>query len=230
MTAEVPGVVTDLWEKERKKRSYNQFIKLNCVKPCDTRRLNAGSHNLDVEKMKTLILDCVAALGIVQKEMASKKQPLKLVEEQDASNKVFVASLSTMATAMILGGADVPKQSNSLIRLLRSFPDYSKQKDGRGWLPLHWAVITDETNVTEEDVKTVYTSDPMALQRYHQNGPPFNGFTPAHLLCMQSVTQRNMSLIQYFSVCNEHAFTMSISDSDRGDPLLFNSSALHAAC
>ena len=237
-------VVTDFkWEKSRKKRCYNQFIKLNCVKPCDTRRLNAGSHNfditlLDVEKMKTLIMDCVAALGIVQKEMARTKQPLKLTkdgepltkEEQDASNKVFVASLSTMATAMILDSCDVPKQSNSLIRLLRAFPDYSKQMDGRGWLPLHWAVITDESSVSEDDVKAVYTSDPMALQRYHRNDSTFYGYTPAHLLCMQSVTQRNMSLIQYFSVCNEHAFTMSAIEPDRNEPLLYSSSALHAAC
>ena len=231
------------WEKARKKRCINQFIKLDCCKPCDIRRLNAASNNfditlLDVEKMKTLILDCVAALGIVQKEFARTKRPLKLTndgqpltkEEQDASNKVFVASLSTMATAMILDDTKVPKQSNGIERLLRAFPDYSKQIDGRSWLPLHWAVVVDEKRVTDEDVKTVYTSDPMALQRHHRNDSTYWGYTPAHLLCMRDVTQRNMSLIQYFSVCNPQAFTMSASDPNKGDPLRYSYSALHAAC
>ena len=230
------------WEKARKKRCYNQFIKLNLVKPCDQRRLNAGSNNFDItlldcEKMKVLIMDCIAALGIVQKELVLTKRPMVTKdgepltkEEQDASNKVFVASLSTLANAMILDGTNEAKQSNGLERLLRAFPDYAKQTDGRSWCPLHWAILTDPAIVTEEDVKAVYTSDPMALQRYHRIDGRFYGYNPAHLLCVEEITERNLSLIRYFSVCNSQAFTITASDPDKGNSLLYCNSALHIVC
>ena len=55
---------------------------------------------LDVEKMKTLILDAVAALGIIQQELVQQKKPVPqedgqflTTEMQAVSNKVFVASL-----------------------------------------------------------------------------------------------------------------------------------------
>ena len=79
-------------------------------------------------------------------------------------------------------------------------------------------------------VKLVCTSDPLALQRYHLTGTDKDhmGFTPAHLLCMKKVATK--SLIRHFSIINQHAFTMSASYADRGDPLLYGFSALHAAC
>ena len=70
----------------------------------------------------------------------------------------------------------------------------------------------------------------MALQRYHQNDTILFGYTPAHLLCMKEVTQRNMSLIRHFSIINQQSFTMSVRYPDRGNPLLYGYSALHVAC
>ena len=223
---------TASWETARKKRSFKQFIALQCVKD-STKELNAYANNfditqLDVTKMKAHILDCVAALGIVQQELVSADQPSIDKEEEEASNKVFKASLLTMATAMIHDGTGPPKQGSSVDMLLRAFPDESKQTDGRSWLPLHWAVVTDEKCVTEEDVKVIYISDPMALQRYQSDGIVFHAYTPAHVLCMQEMTNRNMSLVQYFSVCNSGAFTMSARTRSVFSPSGF--SALPAAC
>ena len=230
------------WETARKKRCFRLFVALKCVKD-RKKKLNADADDfditqLDVMKMKTHILDCVAALGIVQQELVSHEQPSILQvgeqslvkEQQEASNKVFKASLSITASAMLLDGTEPPEQRSSVDMLLKAFPDYSKQVDGRSWLPLHWAAVIGEKSVTEEDVKMIYTSDPMALQRYHRNDSTYCGYTPAHLLCMQDVTQRNMSLIQYFSVCNQQAFSMSASYSSRRDPSPYSFSALHAAC
>ena len=194
--------------------------------------------HLDVDKMKALILDCVAALSIVQQEVVGQEQPSILrVDEQSlvkatqaASDKVFKASLLTMATAMLHDGTKPHEQRKSLDRLLRAFPDGSKQVDGRNWLPLHWAAVIDEKCVTEGEVKVIYANDPMALQRYHLQSMDDMGFTPAHLLCTREMTNRNMSLVHHFSICNEQAFTMSASYSNRGDVSLYSFSALHAAC
>ena len=231
------------WEVARRKRSYKQFISLNCVKDSTIQLSDANASNfdvtkLDVEKMKTLLLNCVAALGIVQQELDRQAQPL-IVEEGDqpavtketqaALNKVFKASLTTMATAMLHDGSELPKQSNSVDSLLRSFPVDYMQIDGRNWLPLHYAVCAP--SVAEDAFKTIYANDPMALQKHHLQGTGnLTGFTPAHLLCMQEMTNRNVSLVRHFSLINQQAFTMSASYTGRGDPLLYSYSALHAAC
>ena len=221
------------WEVARKKRSFKQFIALKCVKETTIvlNPDNAVTFNvktLDVEKMKALILDCVAALAIVQQEFDGQEQPDGEKEKNTASNKVFKASLISMASSLLHDGAELPKQSNSVGNLLRSFPVVDSK---HSWLPLHWAVIANEQIVSEEDVKMIYASDPMALQRHHlRSTSHIVGFTPAHLLCMQEMTNRNLSLIRYFSVFSQHAFTMSASYSGRGDPLLYGYSALHAPC
>ena len=218
----------------RRKRCLEQFIKQKCVKD-PTKKLNANANDfdltqLDVDKMKDHILDCLVALGKIQQELFVDQDD----ETHAASNKVFKESLSITATAMLHDGTPKPEQSIAVDALLEAFPDESKRTDGRGWLPLHWGVIAAEgKSVTEEVVKVVYASDPLALKRHHRKGTKTfdRGYTPVHLLCMQGVTQRNMSLIQYFSVCNEQAFSTSANYPVAvGDPSLYSYSALHAAC
>ena len=228
------------WETARKKRCFQQFLQLKCVKAGHEEFLNADAvdidiNTLDVDKMKDHILDCLVALGIVQQELVSKEKSLVGQEGKETqaallSNKVFKASLSITTTAMIHDGTELSETDNAVERLLRAFPDDSKRTDGRSWLPLHWAVVANEKSLTEAEMKLVYASDPMALQRCHSNGSGFLGYTPAHLLCIQEMTLRNMSLIRHFSIINQQAFTMSASYSNRGDPLLYAFSALHAAC
>ena len=194
---------------------------------------------LDLVKMKAHILDCVAALGVVQQEFVHQKLPMVLnegeqplsVQAQAVSNNVFTnVAMSLMLTTLTSEGTQ--QQSGCVQELMRAFPDDSKATDGRGWLPLHWAAATDST--TEADMKVLYASDPLALQRYHQEGTDRNddmGFTPAHLLCMREMTNRSLFLVQHFSICNQQAFTMSASyPNHRDDPSLYIFSALHAAC
>ena len=189
---------------------------------------------LDVEKMKAVILDCVAALGIIQQLILRKAEQPQISATQAALNKVFKSSLSIAATGFIRDGTELPKLRPDILRLLSVFPDENKMTDGRSWLPLHWAVVADDKIVTQNDVKLVYISDPMAMQRCHHEGKCWDksdmGYTPAHLLCMQETTNRNMSLVRHFSICNQQAFMMSTSYRDRGDPSLYGFSALHAAC
>ena len=232
------------WETARKLRCFQQFIKLKCVKSghenMDVDTVDFDVTKLDVVKMKAHILDCVAALGVVQQEFVHQKLPVVLnegeqplsVQAQAVSNAVFTnVAMSLLLTTLTSEGAEEPEHSKSVKQLLRAFPDESKLTDGRGWLPLHWAAVTDST--TEANMKVLYTSDPMAMQQYHLEGNDIDdmGYTPAHLLCMREVTNRSYSLIQYFSVCNSEAFTMSASYPDhRVYPSLYIFSALHAAC
>ena len=230
------------WQTARKKRCFEQFIKLKCVKNqnenLDSNAADFDVSKLDQVKMKAHILDCVAALGVVQQEIVSQKLPLVLNEGEQPlsaqaqliSNTVFTnVAMSVLLTTLTSEGEEEPKRSTSVLELLSAFPDESKLTDGRGWLPLHWAAISDCLEVA--DMKVLYASDPLALQRYHQAGTDKDdmGFSPAHLLCMQEMTNRNMSLIQHFSICNQRAFTMSASYPNRGDPLLYGFTALHAS-
>ena len=230
------------WQTARKQRCFEQFIKLKCVKNqneiLDSNVADFDITKLDQVKMKAHILDCVAALGVVQQEFVSQKLPLVLNEGEQplsaqaqlVSNTVFTnVAMSVLLTTLTSEGEEEPEHSESVKNLLRAFPDESKLTDGRGWLPLHWAATTDSLEVA--DMKVLYASDPLALQRYHQEGTDLEnmGFSPAHLLCMQKMTNRNLSLIRHFSICNQRAFTMRASYPDRGDPLLYGFTALHAA-
>ena len=232
------------WETARKMRCFQQFIKLQCVRSGHEELLNANAVDFDITlldegKMKTHILDCAAALGFVQQERVRQGKPLVLREGdqpltkeiQAASNRIFATvAKSILNQELTYEGAVVPSTNKGMEQLMRAFPDDSKLTDGRGWLPLHWAAVID--GVTEADMKLVYSSNPMALQQHHLQATGFGnmGFTPAHLLCMQPVSNRNMSLIRNFSKINQQAFTMSASYSNRGDPSLYSFNALYATC
>ena len=235
------------WEKARKKRCYELFIKLECVKQ-GNEELSVDDEDfsvtqLDEEKMVAHLLDCYAALGVVQQERVRTKQPLVLrgdgqplsADMQAVRNEVLKASIRILDDELVHDDAPVPNvdSSTAVKLLLHAFPDETKQTDGRGWLPLHWisAMGSTAAGISEEEMKLLYAMDPMAFQRHHQEGTNWDddlGFTPAHLLCMGDSS--NMSLIKHFSIKNQRAFTMSASYRDRGDPLLYGYSALHAAC
>ena len=237
------------WETARKKRCFELFIKLKCVKN-GVEAVDADDVDvtqLDEEKMTAHLIDCYAALGVVQQERIRKNQPLIVREGgqalstdmQAVRNKVLKASIRVLDDELVHDGTLLPASGRprAVKQLLRAFPDESKQTDGRGWLPLHWAIAMgmSAAGISEEEMKILYASDPMAFQRHHRQGTGGSdmGYTPAHLLCMQKLAEdcsSNMSLIKHFSIVNQRAFTMSASYPDRGDPSLYSYSALHAAC
>ena len=187
--------------------------------------------------MMAHILDCYAALCATQQWRVYNKpfnrKPSKSdANTQQAKNKVFKTAMSMMSTGLTYDGAESSEFDNAFSKMLTTnhhpdqytvsvFPDDSKQSDGRGWMPLHWAAIAFDTaegdlhGLTEEDVRLVYASDPLALQRYHKynevnvDGEDVEGnctgiqrYTPTHFLCMQPMTKKRTSLLRYFSICN----------------------------
>ena len=233
--AAVPQTIS-AWESARLKRCYKQFIDLKCVKNSRHEELVADALDFDItqldeSKMKAHILDCAAALRLVQQERIRQDKPLILQDGEQPLTEQTQTALNNLFSTAVGCVLDQPSHNEGMTQLMRAFPDNSKLTDGRTWLPLHWAAVTN--GVTEIDMKLVYNSNPTALQQYHQHGTDVNhmGFTPAHLLCMKAVTKSSMSLIQHFAEISQgQAFTMSASYPERGDSLLYGFSALHVAC
>ena len=119
---------------------------------------------------------------------------------------------------------------------MKAFPDRDKLTDGRGWLPLHWAVAAatgeQQHGVTEADVKAMYGLDPLALCRHHlMKSIDGFGYTPSHLLCTLETTERTKALVRFFSTARPQSFTMNVRYNrlhhvDAGDHF----GALHVAC
>jgi len=183
---------------------------------------------LDEDKMMTHILDCLGALSEVQRLRMEQKKPLKLTptgdvlsEEQcNLRNKLFVAAAKTILEHVDRG---CPDGGNTIDKLCESFPDTHKLTDGRGWLPLHWVVALGDA-FTVDDVKKVCEMDPLALRRHHgDDSCPYNdepntkfnfenctfGLNPAHMLCLEPATERNMELLKFVALADPRAITMS---------------------
>ena len=196
---------------------------------------------LDEDKMMAHMMDCFSALCAAQQYRVKKKQLSKLnAKTQQAKNKVFKTAMSLISTVMTHDGNEASEFCHAFSKMVSKFPgDDTKQTDGRGWMPLHWAAIAFDTpegnlhGLTEEDVHLVCANDPLALQRYHhqENDDHYinvqdqdneadcaeiQRYTPMHFLCMQPVTAKRMSLLQYFSISNRQA--------------LFIPSVLHVTC
>ena len=170
---------------------------------------------LDEDKMIAHVLDCYTALCAVQQWRISKEENKPPTKTQQAKNKAFKIAMSVMSQVIRHDDAERPKYGPAISKTIKAFTD---QLDGRSWIPLQWASFAIETSVgdlfgvTEEDVQLLHANDPLAFTRCL--GPS----NPAQILCMQPVTTCRMSLIRYFSICNQKAVLNS------------NPSLLHVTC
>jgi ankyrin repeat protein len=147
-----------------------------------------------------------------------------------ARNKVFMAAVAIVGESLLkVDRKERPKPTTNAAvdQLLQAFPAVEKRR--RGWLPLHWAmalVSLERCDVTEADVRTLYASNPTALQTLHMtNAHDGNdagnatGFNPAHLLCANPAARCSMQLVRSLSLCSPTAFGSTTTVS-----------ALHVAC
>ena len=228
-------------------RCFRRFLDFNCVLPgheyMTTNPSRFDVSFLDEDKMMTVILDCLESLCVVQQERFRQNKEHISIKIAKAKIKLFKLAIDHTIGGM-LENDDTKVHNDNINRLKTAFPDASKARDSRTWLPLHWGVLlldtpeSDAIGFTETDLKLVYSDDPMALQRHHLKSSWGHcltvngcGYTPAQLLCMQQpMTERTMSLIRYFSDCNPGAFTMTSKYNERWDDPDFSFSALHALC
>jgi hypothetical protein len=186
----MPPIVPPTLDDPHTKASFDLFKELNYVK--NGNNSAAGSREiqlvdvgrLDEEKMKTHILDCVAALAEKQRVRVALEEPLTLQEggdaltreQQIAQNAVFVQALNLLAMGLTHDGGGThpfhPAGSPS-DNLSRAFPDSRKLTDGRGWLPMQWSVVpTDldwvvKSDLSASEVKSMHETYPAALRDHH---------------------------------------------------------------
>ena len=99
--------------------------------------------------------------------------------QYDASRaKVFWGAVATIAEIGIdQATGHVDKRHPGASHLLRAYPNDQRSSDGKGWLPLHWAAVTDNVDVV--DIRNIARADPLAtLKGYYQ---PISA-NPGHLI------------------------------------------------
>ena len=144
---------------EKSMRCIELFRDAKCLKTGHEAQSIITFDDLDEQKMKAHIMDCAVALGFVQRSRVKPELP---EATQAASNRIFTKAVTSILNEVLTyEGALAPMPSEAMGHLLYAFPDSAKLTDGRGWLPLHWGMITE--NVSEADVKLTYSSDPLAL-------------------------------------------------------------------
>jgi hypothetical protein len=98
---------------------------------------------MEEDMMRCLILNCLAALLIVQIER-SKHNGSETNQHELVKRKIFAGAISMMMSTECVNNQD----QNSIIS---AFPDDSKMTDERSWLPMHYAVaLTVENQIIEE--------------------------------------------------------------------------------
>jgi hypothetical protein len=163
---------------------------------------------LDEDKIRCHIMDCVAALHLIQ----MRKQRIAIVETakiESVKRKVFNAAIS-----MILN--DEFENDRAVVNtILSALPGK------RSWLPVHFAIaLTTRNKISKDDILTLLSSDPKAMGRLsNKKADEYKsedsedeevervlvGCSPAHLFCMQK--QPKISLVRYFCLHNRTAFT-----------------------
>jgi hypothetical protein len=172
---------------------------------------DAALELVDEDMMRCQIINCVAALQLVQRRRGREKNNSKY---ELTKRKVFSAAIS-----MILD-TEVGGDQRDMSTIFSAFPDVSKKSDERSWLMMHFAIALNARNrISEDEVHTLLSADPLAMQRSSNkvdsdNGDdeddehekPLSGCTPAHILCMQK--QPKMSLVRYLSLRDPRSFAL----------------------
>jgi hypothetical protein len=197
--------------------SYKLFEILNCcsekLKNLDT-DLDNDDHLallalLSEDKMRSHIINCIAALRIVQ------IQRIEYESEDTKKHELVKRKVFDAACSMMINYTETDSGQEVVNRILSAFPDNKKMSD---WLPMHCAIaLFVEDKISEEDVRILYTADPSALHQFSRDARPSKrerhgdeseevGYTPVHLLCMQK--EPKLSLIRYFSLRDPKAFLL----------------------
>jgi ankyrin repeat protein len=160
----------------QRRRAALLFRKLKfCASSSST---NVDESHLEIDKMMLHSLDCLGALQCI------------MGNYDTARAKVFWGAVETIAEIGIdAARGQTDRRHPGATSLLRAFPNELKASDGRSWLPLHWASVTD--NVEVEDVLKIARADPMATTQGCNQPISAN---PGHLIC--AVRDPNMEVVQ----------------------------------
>ena len=111
----------------------------------------------DTHGMMRHVLDCLGALR-VRAPHDDKVTP--------ALGAVFRSACNVFLEQIVRGQDETFDDLSARRYMMDSFPDAKKKKDGRSWLPFHWAAMAgDETE--EEHIEAIGRERPMAARTFH---------------------------------------------------------------
>jgi ankyrin repeat protein len=184
---------------KRIKASFQLFDRLKCY----LADLNVDFDNdtalalMEVDKMRCLILNCIAGLNVVENER-SKQNGSEINQSELVKRKAFAE-----AVAMMMSGECYKNQAQNAI--VSAFPDDSKMNDERSWLSMHYAAaLTVENKISEEDILILQAANPLDMHLFSEKDK--KGYTPIHLLCMQK--RPKISLVRKICLRDPQAFVL----------------------
>ena len=143
---------------------------------------------LDVNGMMRHILDCLGALKV------------RLSEEIESPALINVFGGAVTAIVNHITEDDLIDSQSAMNLLLETFPDDMKRKDGRSWLPLHWAAALHDT--APSDLLDIIEKRPFNCIKGHlhpnkigefEPGDTYRGLLPLHFaVAVQHPNIRNV--------------------------------------
>lgn len=147
----------------------------------------------DTQGLMRHVLDCLGALRVTAPHDASVSPALKRVFQ--AACLVFLGHIARDEDASY-------DDLSAAGHIMSSFPDESKRRDGRGWLPLHWAAMTE---TSEEDMEAIARDRPLAARTFHTS--------PAAASSVQASEVRGEhNLLPLHLVCSSRHPHLGVSD------------------
>jgi len=141
----------------------------------------------DCQNLMRHVLDCLGSLR-VRAKMDHRMTP--------AIRQVFKDACVVFLDAVIEGEDQAHEDGSAIHLLMNVFPDERKKRDGRGWLPLHWAASID--HIGEEHLKSIAKERPLNAKCTHgaalnasltleqqagEGRVPAPGLLPFHFAC-----------------------------------------------
>ena len=133
------------------------------------------------------VLDCLGALR-VRAKADHRMTP--------AIRDVFKGACTKFLDAVVHEEDETHQDGSAIHLLMNVFPDESKRRDGRGWLPLHWASSLDDCD--EDNMKSIARERPLNASCTHESSTKAKltleqqagierkvtpGLLPFHLIC-----------------------------------------------
>jgi len=161
------------------------------------------------------VLDCLGALR-VRAKFDHRLTP--------AIRTVFKATCDKFLHAVVEDQDHEYVDGSAVNLLMNVFPDESKRRDGRSWLPLHWASAIDTTE--EEDIKSIARDRPVNAKNTHEAGNmkltieqqagveniPCPGLLPFHFIC----SLKHPRLNNVKTILSLYPDAVKISDEKKG--------------
>ena len=138
---------------------------------------------LDLDALAAHMLDCAAVMRTVQHTLRHVHGGADSVVRLQRAK----ATVLSHAVEMLLTNDDGLEPAAAA--LVEVFPDEGKATDGRGWLPLHWAVVLHPQLRDPGALDVIYSANPLAFQQTSRRVPTTGAATVAAASTSSSIVR-----------------------------------------